>query len=352
MVNQNIKDKMDRKGACTAYVRGQKEDEMKDTLLEISGKFLTGKREPYMGTGQSEGNVKLEKYVQMMERGEYMQIVFEKVDANGTLSKVMDGVTVRMAAKEISGEAYDLRYKSQKLADTYYVRVVDVDQSGSVVWVSHNEARRDKRPEIEEEINRRLASKKKQDIRVKGKIIRIQSRIVQGENVDTGVWLDLCGVGILGFVYIGNWAQTFTPSLRGTVSYGDVVEVLVKEKRIRKQKRGDVPYYSCSRKELVENPWDRLALEEKYHVGDLVRIKCLSLKEGHWFGEINGLEDIQVFTEYPSAAHDFRIIPGMEYMGKIYYINIKERSLKARVFQALTLERYAVEEHGEGRSDG
>lgn len=257
-----------------------------------------------------------------------------------------------MASTEINGEAYDLRYKSQKLADTYYVRVVDIDRGGSVVWVSHNEARRDKRPEIEEEINRRLTSKKKQEVRVRGKVIRIQSRIVQGENVDTGVWLDLCGVGILGFVYIGDWAPIFTPSLRGMVGYGDVVEVLVKEKRARKQKRGEVPYYSCSRKELVENPWDRLALEEKYHVGDLVRIKCLSLKEGHWFGEINGLEDIQVFTEYPSSAHDFRIIPGMEYMGKIYYMNTKERSLKARVFQALTLEGYAAEENGEGRQDG
>lgn len=325
---------------------------MKDALLEISGKILMGKKDASFTTGQGDGNGKLEKYIQMMERGEYMQMVFEKADANGVLSKVMDGVTIRMASTEINGEAYDLRYKSQKLADTYYVRVVDIDRGGSVVWVSHNEARRDKRPEIEEEINRRLTSKKKQEVRVRGKVIRIQSRIVQGENVDTGVWLDLCGVGILGFVYIGDWAPIFTPSLRGMVGYGDVVEVLVKEKRARKQKRGEVPYYSCSRKELVENPWDRLALEEKYHVGDLVRIKCLSLKEGHWFGEINGLEDIQVFTEYPSSAHDFRIIPGMEYMGKIYYMNTKERSLKARVFQALTLEGYAAEENGEGRQDG
>lgn len=323
---------------------------MKDALLEISGKFLTGRKEACLGAGQESG--KLEKYIQMMEQGEYMQMAFERVDARGTLSKVMDGITIRMASTEINGEAYDLRYKSQKLADTYYVRVVDVDRGRSVVWVSHNEARRDKRPEIEAEINRRLGSKERQEIRVRGKVVRIQSRTVNGESVDTGVWLDLCGVGILGFVYIGDWAQTFTPSLRGMVSYGDVVEVLVKEKKARKQKRGDVPYYSCSRKELVENPWDRLALEEKYHVGDLVRIKCLSLKEGHWFGEINGLEDIQVFTEYPSSAHDFRIIPGMEYMGKIYYMNTKERSLKARVFQALTLESYAVEESGEGRHDG
>lgn len=318
---------------------------MKDQLFEISGKFLGGKKEIRSILSEA-GNKSssLEKYRKQMESGEYMQISFEKANADGTLSKVEDGVLICMAPEEISGEAYDLRYKSQKLADTYYVRVVEVDETADVVWVSHNEARKDKRPEIEAEINKRLSAKRKQIIRVKGKVIRIQTKMVQGESVDTGVWLDLCGVGILGFVYIGDWAQTFTPALKGTVAYGDVVEVCICEQKIRKQKQRDVIYYACSRKELVENPWEQMDLEEKYHVGDIVRIKCLSLKKGHWFGEINGLKNIQVFTEYPSASHDFPIIPGMEYMGKIYYMNAKEHSLKARVFQALTLESYGEDD--------
>lgn len=324
---------------------------MKDQLFEISGKFLGGKREMRSAFTQvGNKSSRLEKYRQQMESGEYMQISFEKANADGTLSKVEDGVVICMAPEEINGEAYDLRYKSQKLADTYYVRVVEVDETADIVWVSHNEARKDKRPEIEAEINKRLSAKRKQIIRVRGKVIRIQTKMVQGESVDTGVWLDLCGVGILGFVYIGDWAQTFTPALKGTVSYGDVVEVCIREKKIRNQKQRDVVYYACSRKELVENPWEQMALEEKYHVGDIVRIKCLSLKKGHWFGEINGLKDIQVFTEYPSASRDFPIIPGMEYMGKIYYMNTKERSLKARVFQALTLESYEEDETKEEQS--
>ena len=125
--------------------------------------------------------------------------------------------------------------------------------------------------------------------------------------------------------------------MRGKVSYGDVIEVAVKERVEREQRKGSMVYYACSRKEYVENPWESKSLQEKYHTGDIVRIKCLSLHQGHWFGEINGLKDIQVFTEYPSPARNFPIIPGMEYMGKIYHLNTKERSLKARVFEALTL---------------
>lgn len=42
---------------------------MKDALLEISGKFLMGKKDASFTTGQGDGNGKLEKYIQMMERG-------------------------------------------------------------------------------------------------------------------------------------------------------------------------------------------------------------------------------------------------------------------------------------------
>lgn len=322
---------------------------MKESLLEISGRFLGGKREMRHVADMENQGEHLRKFIDRMESGEYFQILFEKAEADGTLSRVEDNVVIRMEPQEISGDVYDLRYKSQKLADSYYVRVVSVDEENSVVWVSHNKARVEMRPGVEEEINNRLKDKKSGMVRVKGKVIRIQSKIVQGESTDTGVWLDLCGVGILGFVYIGDWAQTFTPMLRGEVSYGDVIEVCVKERKIRKQKKKDIVYYACSRKELTDNPWEKKSLTDKYHVGDIVRIKCLSLKEGHWFGEINGLKDIQVFAEYPSAARHFAIIPGMEYMGKIYYMNTKERSLKARVFQALTLEGYgALDESREG----
>ena len=55
------------------------------------------------------------------------------------------------------------------------------------------------------------------------------------------------------------------------------------------------------------------------------------------------MDDIQVFVEYPSERHNFAIIPGMEYMGTIYYINQDEHSLKARVFQALSLEQLEEE---------
>lgn len=307
-----------------------------DQLFEISNMFLGSKTKSEARPARSKDS--MEKYRNYLSTGEYFQTVFERVDISGNLSRVEDDILLIMAADGINGEAYDLRYKSQKLADTYCVRVISIDEEARIVHVSHNAARLDQRPQIESEIEKRLNDK--QPVRVKGKVIRIQSRMVDGETVDTGVWLDLCGVGILGFVYIGDWAQTYTAALHGKVFYGDVIEVLVKERIERDQRKDKLIYYACSRKEFVENPWESKSLLEKYHTGDIVRIKCLSLHKGHWFGEINGLNDIQVFTEYPSPTRDFPIVPGMEYMGKIYHLSARERSLKARVFEALTLNGF------------
>ena len=133
---------------------------MKESLLEISGKFLGGKREAHRAAGMESGGEHLKKYISRMESGEYFQIVFEKAGADGTLSRVEDNVVIRMEPQEINGDAYDLRYKSQKLADPYYVRVISVDEENSVVWVSHNRARMEMRPGIEEELNQMLKDKK------------------------------------------------------------------------------------------------------------------------------------------------------------------------------------------------
>lgn len=309
-----------------------------DSLQSITSMFLRNtESHPVM----SEKTGHLKKYEAAYRSGEYMMLSFSKVDSiTGDLSMVDEDITVLMPADQISGKPYDLRFRAQKLNDVYCVKVTGIDPARKFVYVSHQAARLEKRPEIEAELQKYLSEKERTPIIVKGKVLKIQTKHVNGETIDTGVWLDLCGVGIPAFIYVGNWKKTFTETLRGKTVYGDVIDVMVLERVVRKN---GMYYYSCSRKELVQDPWESKELQEKYHKGDVVKIKCLSKRENHWFGEINGLSDIQVFAEYPSQKHDFAIIPGMEYMGTIYYINTEERSLKARVFQALSLEQIVDE---------
>ena len=59
---------------------------MKESLLEISGKFLGGKREAYRRADTGNSGEYLKKFKERMESGEYFQIIFEKAEADGTLS--------------------------------------------------------------------------------------------------------------------------------------------------------------------------------------------------------------------------------------------------------------------------
>lgn len=161
----------------------------------------------------------MKKYEQAYRSGEYMMLSFAKADSvTGDLSLIDEDITVIMPADQISGKPYDLKFRAQKLDDIYCVRIMSIDNANRIVYVSHQEARLEKRPEIEAVLERNV--KENTPVAVKGKVLKIQTRNVNGEQVDSGVWLDLCGVGIPGFVYIGNWKKTFTENLRGKVFMG------------------------------------------------------------------------------------------------------------------------------------
>ncbi len=198
-----------------------------EDVLGVSEMFLGEGPRPAATTEESA----LGRYRSAMENGEYLSVSFARVDAEGNLSMVDGDVTVCMAADQINGRPYDLRFKAQKLEGSYVVKVVRVEPESKKAWVSHQQARMEKRPGIMRELDRRLNLKRKPPIKVKGRVVRIQSKREAGEEKDVGVWLDLCGVGILGYVHISNWRPTYTSELRSEVRYGDVLEVLVQEKR-------------------------------------------------------------------------------------------------------------------------
>lgn len=173
-----------------------------EKLQDIMDLFIgnAGKREM-----ASEKKGHLKKYDTAYQSGEYMMLSFTRVDSiTGDLSLVDDDITVIMPADQITGKPYDLRFRAQKLEDAYCVKVTGIEPARKIVYVSHQAARLEKRPEIEAELQKYLSAKEKTPLTVKGKVLRIQTKNVRGENVDTGVWLDLCGVGIPAFIYIGN----------------------------------------------------------------------------------------------------------------------------------------------------
>lgn len=128
-----------------------------NTLQNISDLFL-GNQGNRPGVPERKGHLK--KYESALQSGEYMMLSFSRVDSiTGDLSQVDEDITVIMPADQINGKPYDLRYRAQKLEDVYCVKVTGIDPVRKVVYVSHQAARLEKRPEIEAELKRYLSKK-------------------------------------------------------------------------------------------------------------------------------------------------------------------------------------------------
>ena len=123
----------------------------------IADMFLVNKNNHRPMAKGDAGHMK--KYVSAYEQGTYLMLEFEKVDSvTGDLSLVDDDITVIMPSDQITGRPYDLRYRAQKLEDVYCVKVTSIDSAKKIVYVSHQEARMEKRPEIEAAIQQYLES--------------------------------------------------------------------------------------------------------------------------------------------------------------------------------------------------
>ena len=188
-------------------------------LLETADLFLGTTRAiaPQSDTSDSTAICELEKYDDMQKNQTFLNVKFDRVDRNGDFHFTDGAITVTMENKEVTGRQYDLKYKSDKLAEEYCVLVSKIDYEKKTVFVSHFAAKEKVRPQIEKEIEDGLA--KGEPIKAKAKINRIYSRTVDEVKSDMGVWVDICGVGIPGYIHIGDWAKTFTPLLRDRIRY-------------------------------------------------------------------------------------------------------------------------------------
>ena len=144
-----------------------------EKLQDIMDLFIgnAGKREM-----ASEKKGHLKKYDTAYQSGEYMMLSFTRVDSiTGDLSLVDDDITVIMPADQITGKPYDLRFRAQKLEDAYCVKVTGIEPARKIVYVSHQSARLEKRPEIEAELQKYLSAKEKTPLTVKGKVYRLRT---------------------------------------------------------------------------------------------------------------------------------------------------------------------------------
>lgn len=289
----------------------------------------------YLGKGivkpDDKAKVILDKYQAKQKEEEVISIEFSATDTNGDLYTFDGPVKIILPNKELYGKKYDSYDRADKLMYPYGVSVKALDYEKGEVIVSRAQAVAIDRERLKSALDQCI--KDEEYCEVPARVVRVLPHLVV---------IDLGGLGIPGYIRIKEWSKTYTESFRGLVNNNDLVIVSVKSKGMEKKLaksmkwQNDEIFYECSRREAMKvDPWE--GIEERFPEKAVVRVTCTLKRDRNFFGRIKGLDEINVYCEYPDG--NIRIIEGFEYEGYVARVSEKTQLLRVRIFRQLTEPR-------------
>ena len=285
-------------------------------------------------------------YKEMMEKKEKLEIMFSVIDRYDNLIAYAGEVTVKMLNKNIRGYRSRIHDRALCLSKSYPVEVTAIDEGSMTVHVSHVAVKEKPRKQAVERIESLLGQGK--NVRVKAEITDVV------DNTDSGkirqiVYIDICGLGILGRIPIKEWANAYTPNLKREAVVGSIVDVVITgmSQSVRQESGNvkitkdnedmykDVPkrtVFNCSRREYHKltgyDPWE-LALK-KLSVGMTVRFTVVDSNKTKrsFFAEIDGIPNFNAIGSFPDGVDYVPV--GTEYSGFVSKIKSDTRYLRVR----------------------
>lgn len=263
---------------------------------------------------------KFEYYKGKMKNKEIIEIFFSAADPEGNLYIYDNGIRIQLDNIDIKGTIYEPRYRANALTNKYAVMVKSVDEEKKEVRVSHNKAKRLTKKELIKEIDDAIKKSEPMTVIAVVKHIKDNNYCI----------IDIGGVGIAGKINIGEWTETFTGNYRMATQRGEIIKVVARKKVLFDGKLT----YDCSRKDAIEvSPW--AGIEDRLPKDTVVNITCTSKENKKFWGIIEGIDELNVYCEYPDKEKNLFIQVGAKYQGYIYAVNEETELLKARVFKAL-----------------
>lgn len=291
----------------------------------------------YVNSHQNEPEKLLQHYERCMKEKQELVMEFKNANKAGDIWYNNGEVKIILPNEEIHGRKYDPRYCARMLREIYHVLVTKVDVEAKTVYVSHVEAKRGVKSKLEELIDQNL-SKKSFPV-VSARVEIVYSNLII---------LNIGGLGVPGFLSIRDWGPAYEFDLQEHVKRGDVIKVAICEKgeaqgtvkRISKWAKDGV--YRCSRKIIVEDPWDKI--DQMFQLGDIVEVKCTHKTNGYFNGTLSGVSDLRVYGRIRKEKSRLQwndIVEGCRYQCYIDKIDKERRGLRVTAF--LNLEENTAE---------
>lgn len=271
----------------------------------------------------------LEKYDKYKEDEIILRYRVVRADNKGNLylDLGLEGLTGIILNKEVNGEEYNARKRSIYVNTLMPVIITDINKETGEVYFSRYQAREKAKQILRKELLRALENN--ESITVKAKVTKI--------GIGNRVYIDIGGVGILGYVPIKQWDHKFVHNVKEEIPLNSQISVVpikyMPEQRAKGTVFGEV--FICSRKEALPDPWKDI--EKKLPVNTVLVVKCVQLEDKKWWGNTPGL-NLDIYCEYPEKEklkRDIQIKLGHKYKVFIYRVNEETRLLKARVIDEI-----------------
>ena len=268
----------------------------------------------------------LKEYKKVMENKELLEVTFTMADNTDYVFVTYDGdIEIRMAYKEFFKRANDDELNKQQAIGAVrrpkHVLVTKVDEENKVVHVSYIEAMKKEREKTCKDIDEQLAAGK--EVRVTGKVMDVRGRWNHSFAV-----IAFNNSNVRGIVWCNRWSPSFTTELKGSELIGMDVEVAVIE-RI-KNSRAVKASYVCARDVVIGDIWS--GIENKYHKGDILNVKCVEKWGSVYAGTVEGEKELKVRMDMPDkvATNGLMLVPSLIYQCVVVSVNEKEKSFRVK----------------------
>lgn len=299
-------------------------------IANALGRVMQKKEQALLPAGQG-----LEKYQELKEKKESMDILFSVGDAEGNLLYIDNhGILLILPSEEVqkSNIWYSKETRAVYVGKKSLKVVVDEirAEENKVVLksIAAQEIRQAKY--MEEELVRDFQERQKdygtdayEPITVPG-IIKTISQNGQFATVM------LLGLHTRGTIYVSRWSKGFTRVFPKEIESDGVIRYFdITNTRLFKGRRT----FELSAERHNPDPWDSLP-EDVYTPGAVVSVSCVEKPAGkqYWWGQLEGIRDLEVMGKYPSERRTFQIEVGRTYSCTVYKIDKEARDFQVTPF--------------------
>lgn len=289
-------------------------------------------------------DAELDFFEKAKEKDSTFNISFSTQNNRGDLLAYRGKWTVKMLRVDIeSGRGnYDVDMFADDMRRTdYEVKVKKIDYDSKIVYVSHRI--------IQEKSQRNIVIKNMDKKLKKNELVIVPAKIIgvgkyksskDGRQFSV-IYVDLCGLNIIGSINIRNWANAFVPNIELEAKKGDICYVVVLKKKVFNGKTT----YVCSRKAFHEhtgyNPWDLVGERLKEKMSVRVKVVDSDPGKGTFFASIEGIPYINVLCYNPDGVREVRI--GSEWRGYIAKMDVEKKYLRVKVLEKLSKDKVMEE---------